>query len=73
MPIHISNWTSLKAFLDCETQWRASAGFAGLIWVGLDYSACALRLGRRWRDRGLRRDLGVIEDAALEVLNRGEE
>lgn len=69
MPLHISNWLSIRAFLDCETQWRVTASLAGLIWIGLDYSACKDRLGRRWRDRNLRRDLGVIEDEALKVLN----
>lgn len=69
MPIHISNWAPLMAFLDCDTQWRVTASVAGLIWIGLDYSACAARLGRRWRRQNLRADVRVIEEEALKVLN----
>jgi hypothetical protein len=40
------NWEAVCAFLACETQWRAVAGFAGLTWLGLEYAGVDVVLRR---------------------------
>ena len=73
-------WESFCAFLECQTQWRAVAGMGGLVWLGLDYSACREILAPRRSSRSRRRpspripsrifdDLRLMEAAALPVLN----
>lgn len=65
------NWKSLLTFLETETQWRVAAGFAGLIWLGLDYASVRPLMedadGRV--DQVLFADLRAMERAALPILN----
>lgn len=74
------NWPSVLAFLECDTQWRAVAGAAGLIWLGLDYAAVFATLNARPRaDRRqhptqkLFADIRLMEDAALAVRNEARD
>ncbi|MBZ9678892.1 DUF1799 domain-containing protein [Mesorhizobium sp. ES1-1] len=69
------NWQSVLLFLDCETQWRAVATMAGLIFLGIDYTAVHalldLKRGRRRYLAGAERllqDLRVMEREALKVF-----
>ena len=74
-PVAACNWDSLLAFLDCATQWRVGVGFGAMVWVGLDYTACDVVLRRRSYpdpDRVFA-DLRVMEDAALAILNSGDD
>ncbi|MFD1330260.1 DUF1799 domain-containing protein [Mycoplana ramosa] len=64
-----TNWRSLMAFLECQTQWRVAAGMAGLIWLGLDYSACKLVLDSLGAPAGIFADLRFLETCALPILN----
>ena len=64
------NWSTVRLFLACGTQWRASATMAGFVWVGLDYTAVEVVA----RGRRLPVDfeaLQTMESAALAVLNGG--
>ncbi|WFE92307.1 DUF1799 domain-containing protein [Roseibium porphyridii] len=65
------NWKAVTSFLTVETQWRVLASPAGLIWLGLDYTAAAATLrgrsDRLWRH--LLSELRIMEHAALDVLN----
>jgi len=66
------NWPIMADFLALQTQWRAAATLAGLIWLGLDYAAAAARLGGK-RFRRHAADLAAMESEALDVLNEGDE
>lgn len=68
-----ANWQSLLFFLACDTQWRVVLGMAGLLWIGLDYTACDV-VARRMQVSDddladLWADLKVMEGAALPELN----
>lgn len=63
-----ANWDSVMAFLACDTQWRAVAGPAGLIWIGLDYAGVDIALRRLDFPASVFADLQVMEIAALPVL-----
>ncbi|MDR5655410.1 DUF1799 domain-containing protein [Ruixingdingia sedimenti] len=65
MPV---NWSSVCAFLACETQWRAVATLAGVIWLGLDYPAVDVVLRRQGAPDAVFADLQIMEAAALEVF-----
>ncbi|ARE40914.1 hypothetical protein RGUI_2773 [Rhodovulum sp. P5] len=65
------NWQSVCTFLDVETQWRAAAGLAGLIWLGLDYAGVDVVLRRRGLPDSVFADLQVMETAALAALSEG--
>lgn len=65
-------WDALRAFLDCETQWRVAAGFGGVIWLGLDYAAVEIVLRRKRLADGVFDDLQVMERAALDVFSEGD-
>lgn len=70
------NWQSLLFFLACDTQWRVVLGMAGLLWIGLDYTACDV-VARRLKVPDeevaeLWADLKVMEGAALPELNDRE-
>lgn len=65
------NWPVMRVFLACETQWRASATMAGLIWLGLDYAAVEIVMRRLGFDDIAWADLQAMEAAALGVLNSG--
>lgn len=73
-PVAECNWGSLMAFLACDTQWRVSGvGTAGLVWIGLDYTACDIVFRRgRFADE-LWDDVRIMEEAALPILNSGDD
>lgn len=62
-----ANWTSIVAFLACETQWRAAVGMAGLVWLGLDYAGVDVVLRRLGSDAAFE-DLRRMEAAALRTF-----
>ncbi len=64
-----SAWTSLSAFLACQTQWRVAVGMSAMLWLGLDYTAVKLVLDDMDAPRGTFADLRLMEAAALPVLN----
>lgn len=72
--VHPANWASLRAFLDCETQWRVAATMAGMFWLGLDYVAVDVVLRRsKYADPdAVLADLQVMEGAALKVFGESE-
>jgi hypothetical protein len=73
-PVAECNWESLMAFLACDTQWRASGvGFAGLVWIGLDYSGCDIAFRRYGFADDLWDDLRFIEETVLPILNSGDD
>ena len=73
-PVAECNWNSLMAFLSCDTQWRVSGvGMAGLVWIGLDYTACDVAFRRGRFSDELWNDVRVMEEAALPILNSGDD
>ncbi len=73
------NWTSLKAFLACDTQWRISVAFhrgaeVRRVRHGLDYSGVDVVLARLYGHlkakarRVLFEDLMAMEAAALDAF-----
>ena len=72
MPIAPENWTSLMAFMGCETQWRVTSTMAGLIWIGLDYVGVKVLLDAEDLDRDVFRDIRIMEAAALPILNEAD-
>ncbi|MBX3580837.1 MAG: DUF1799 domain-containing protein [Rhizobiaceae bacterium] len=68
-----TNWKSVEAFLDCQTQWRLAVGFGAARWLGLDYAGVDAFLRGRFRNRALRRrifeDLRVMEFVALRTFD----
>lgn len=62
------NWDSLRAFRALETQWRAVAGLAGLVWLGIDFNAADVVLRRFNSPDHVFEDLIAMEDAALAVF-----
>lgn len=64
------NHQTVRLFLACETQWRAAASMAGMIWIGLDYVAVEVVA----RGMGVAvnfPDLQLMEGEALRLLNGG--
>lgn len=64
------NHHTVRLFLACETQWRACATMAGMIWIGLDYGAVDVVA----RSIGVAvnfPDLQRMEGEALRLLNGG--
>lgn len=72
-PVAACNWESLLAFMACDTQWRVGVGFGGMIWIGLDYTACDVVFRRRGLADHIWDDVRVMEEAALPILNSGDE
>lgn len=73
-PVAECNWDSLMAFLACDTQWRVSGvGIASLVWIGLDYTACDIVFRRRNFSDDLWGDVQIMEEAALPILNSGDD
>ncbi|BCH58988.1 hypothetical protein RvVAR0630_16120 [Agrobacterium vitis] len=73
-PVAACNWDSLMAFLACDTQWRVvGVGLGGMIWIGFDYTACDVVFRRGRYADPVWVDLRVMEEAALPVLNSGDE
>lgn len=70
MPV---NWISVCTWLACETQWRVAAGLAGLIWLGLDYTAVDVVMRRSRADDAVFDDLLVMETEALATFNEAGE
>jgi hypothetical protein len=66
------NWPSFAAFVACSTQWRVLATAAGLIFLGLDYTACDIVLRRYDAAPHVFDDLQAMENAALEILNEAD-
>lgn len=62
------NWDSLCAWLACETQWRAVAGSARIVFTGLDYGGVDVVLTRLEAARGVFEDLLLMEREALAVF-----
>lgn len=65
------NLPAFRIFDAARTQWRAVAGFAGIYWTGLDYTAVthvAQHLGLRLDAQALG-DIRILEDEALRILN----
>lgn len=65
-------WNSFMAFLSCQTQWRVAVGVSGILWLGLDYTACKHVLTDIEAAAGTFADLRVMEAAALPILNGGD-
>ncbi len=63
-----ANWKSVCAFLDCQTQWRAVATLAGVVWLGLDYQAVDVVMRRLDLDSAVFADIQVMEREALDVF-----
>ncbi len=63
------NEDALIAWLAVETQWRIVSTMAGLIWLGLDYSAVDVVLRRLKSPDRVFADLQNMELAALEAFN----
>jgi len=73
-PVAACNWDSLLAFLACDTQWRVvGVGLGGMIWIGLDYVACDVVFRRGKYADHVWDDLRVMEEAALPILNSGDD
>lgn len=68
-----ANWKSVCAYLACETQWRAVATMAGVIWLGLDYSATDVVLRRMQADDEVFGALQVMETEALDVFGEQQQ
>lgn len=64
-----ANWTSLLFFLACDTQWRVAGTLGGLVWIGLDYTACDAIARRLDIPDAAWADLKIMEGAALPSLN----
>lgn len=62
------NWQSVMIFLACETQWRCVSGLAGLIWIGMDYSALDIVMRRRGAADHIFDDVQLMEQEALKVF-----
>lgn len=78
------HWHAVQIFLAMETQWRVAAGMAGLVWLGLDYSAIdaaeriarphvprALRMHRRGQRPQLHDQLRLLEQHGAAARNKG--
>lgn len=64
-----ANEDALIAWLAVETQWRIVSSMAGLIWLGLDYSAVDVVLRRLKSPDRVFADLQDMELAALEAFS----
>lgn len=69
------NWPSLLFFISLKTQWViALGGMGGAVYIGLNYPAVEAAMNLKQipkKERpSLFHDLQVMEEAALEVLNK---
>lgn len=64
-----ANEAALIAWLAVETQWRIVATMAGLLWLGLDYTAVDVALRRLKSPDHVFADLQTMELAALNAFN----
>lgn len=62
------NWSSLLAFLACETQWDFVGTMQGAFRRGLNYPAVEIVLRRLKLDDGVFWDLQTMESAALDAF-----
>lgn len=67
-----ANWPALCAFIASATQWRALAGAAGIVWLGLDYAAVDVVLRRTGADDAVFADLQLMEAAALKAFGEAQ-
>lgn len=65
----VHNAESLSGFMACATQWRTAGTMAGVIYTGLDYSACKIVLGDIDAPAHVFGDLRAIEDKVLPIYN----
>jgi len=72
--VYPENQEPLAIFLCMQTNWNISAGFSGVVFQGLNYSALesVLRLmqipRKRWRS--MFEDIRVLEMSAIPLLNQ---
>lgn len=59
-----SNWSTVRAFLDLQTQWRFGEA-DGRVWMSLDYGAADIVLRRNGYDDVEFVDLQLMEQAAI--------
>ncbi|MEA3533728.1 DUF1799 domain-containing protein [Rhizobium sp. CC-YZS058] len=71
MSVH--NADSLSAFMACSTQWRTQGTQAGLVWIGLDYTACKAMLEAQDLPISSLADFPLIEEAVLPIFNRQDD
>lgn len=57
----------------CSTQWRTQGTQAGLVWIGLDYTACRVMLEAQELPLTSLVDFPQIEEAVLPVFNQRHE
>lgn len=62
-----ANWSTIIAWIACETQWRAAIGMAGLVWLGLDYTGADVALRRLGYEVPFA-DLQLMEAEALRTF-----
>lgn len=68
------NWTAVRVFVACETQWRQLPSAAGLLQLGLDYTALDVvmrRLHVSDPDGAIFAQVQEMEAAALSAFNEG--
>lgn len=63
------NHGSVRAWLECQTQWRRTGLMTGILYDGLDYPSVRLVLDDLGAPPGVFADLRVMERAALPILN----
>lgn len=71
------NWQTTTLFLALRRQWRVCMGMGGMLWLGLDYGGVEVMMrikGIKKKARaGLLDELQIMEDAALELLNKQDD
>lgn len=69
-----TNWTALRVFIECATQWRAVAGYGFFATLGLDYPGVEVVMrAHEIEDRAaVFRSVQAMELAALPILNQRE-
>ena len=63
------NHGSVRAWLECQTQWRRTGLMSGLIYDGLDYPSVRLVLDDLGAAPGVFADIRHMERVALPILN----
>lgn len=62
-----ANADTIRAWLDCGSQWQIAVGAAGMIWLGLDYAGVDVVLQRQHPENpdSVFADIMLMEDEAL--------
>ena len=68
-----ANHATFDAFLSCHTQWRVAATMAGIIWLGLDYTAVRLVLDDLDAPKHVFADLRLMEAEVLPIMNERDD